>query len=356
MKHWIPIALVVLVSSSCYSRLTGNHGRFTFAYPASANVLDFNKPIAPGARLDVFVQPLSGDEELGIESAVSSNPDVIRVVEQRGAHVVLQGAAVGFAQLTIRTVDGLSDTVDLHVETPTEVTMSHACTDDAFAVYPADANVAIPFGLSRAEGQAVAGYGFWPIKVTPSKALVLDRSSRDQGALHFHSSGARHRVAIRSTIDDAILGLALATNDEVDGIAPDVFGLPWLIEGDQAFTGFVPSVGGVAFCQARVITRAKSLTPAICDATGNLNEDEPDDENRAGLVRLKAKKFGVCEFEVSFPEASGGQGIKTTARVPVGKFPSMDKAEQAAPVWLAPLLALIAPLLLLPLAIRKLRS
>lgn len=350
------LLVAALALSGCYSRLTGNQGRLQFAYEAAVDVLDFNKPLAPGARLDLLARTLGDDEDAGIASAESSHPEVIRIVAQNRTHVVLQGGAVGAAQITLTTEDGTTDTVDMYVASPTAVSLSHACTNEAFAVYPADSDVVIPFGMSRGEGQPVIGYGFWPIKITPSKALALDRASRDQGALHFASTQPRHRVAIRSTIDDAILGLALASTDEIDGVRVDGAGLPPMFEGSSAMVGFVPSVGGVPFCQASLLTRARSKSPKVCNATARLSDDSDEETNTAGLVRIVAKKYGVCEFEVSFPEAAAGAGLSRSYRLPVGKFPSLDgeaAAERTWPVWAAPLLALIAPLMLLPFARRR---
>lgn len=349
MKRII-IVVAVLFASSCFSFLTGNDGKFRFAYRASSDVVDFNKPIAPGARLDLLARTLGSSDELEIASATSSNPDVLSVVEVHPSHVTVQGGTVGKARISIRTTDGLEDSVDMHVARPDAMYLAHSCTQETFAVYPANARIAIPYGLERGDQQPVIGYGFWPIRIRPSKSLELDKTSRDDGALYFKTGDARHRVAIRSTIDDAILGLALVQNSEVDGMKGP--GSLRMVEGSEAIVGFEPTVGGVAFCQARVKTKARSLTPDICDATAKLDDDA--DENEFGFVRVKAKKYGICKFEAQFPEGNNGAGVTRSLEVPVGKFPKLgeDADEEAQPWWLAPLLALIAPALLLPLAMR----
>lgn len=60
MTHTIRIAAltsaVFIGAIGCESTITGNEGNFQFSYPADDRVLDFNKPIAIGARLDVSVR------------------------------------------------------------------------------------------------------------------------------------------------------------------------------------------------------------------------------------------------------------------------------------------------------------
>lgn len=358
-RFLLPILIVAcVVLGGCYSRLTGTHGKITFAYPAVADVTNFNKPIAPGARLVLKgLEVGNDDEELQILSLESQAPDVLRVVSVDPSAAILQGVSVGSARLEMRARDRygrvFTDTVTMTVDGPDHVVFQHACTDGEFAAYPANAEISIPFAMSKGNGQPVIGYGFHPVSVTPKAALELDTSSQDQGALHFKSTKPRHRVALRSTIDDGILGLALVEPGEVDGFHADSLGAT--VVGGEAFAFFQPTVIGVPLCQGRLLIRARSTTPSVCTATARLGDDG-DEENRLSIVRIFGKDYGICEFEVTYPEAEDGEGLTRTFRMPVGKFPSLDAREASSsqpPWWVAPLLALLVPLTLAPFVLRR---
>ena len=337
------------------SRLTGTQGRVTFAYPAVVDIGNFNKPIAPGARLLLKgLEVGQDDEELRILRLTSHAPDVLAVVSVGPTSAVLQGVSVGGARLEMQARDRygreFTDFVDMTVDRPDHAMFEHDCTDGEFAAYPANSEIEIPFGLSKKNGQPVIGYGFYPVRVTPKAALALDRTSDDQGALRFRSTGPRHRVALRSTIDDGILGLALVEPGDVDDFASS---LGATIVGDETFAFFQPRVAGVPLCQSELLIRAKSRTPAICSATARLGEDG-EDENRFSIVRVMGHAFGVCEFEVTYPEANHGAGVSRVLRLPVGKFPAMDDEHDTdVPWWLAPLCALLVPIVFAPLVLRR---
>lgn len=347
------IALLAGLACGCASELTGNHGRFVFSYASPYHAADFNKPIAPGAQLDIHARSLGRREHLDIVSAESTDPNVLRVTAVFPSAVIVQGAAFGTARLRVTTEDGLQDEVDMRVATPDAVRLSHACTDGNFAVYPANGDIRVPFRMVRDNEETVIGHGFWPIKVTPASAMALDREARDQSALHFRTGKPRHRVAIRSTIDDTILGLALVENQDVTEVHVDG-STPSVMAGERTFVSFTPSVEGIPFCQSNLLTLARGLTPETCSATARLDDD--GDGNRDQIVQIFGRAFGICEVEVLFPEANGGDGVRHRLRVPVGALPSLERDDAGTspaswPPWLGALLALVAPLSLLPLAL-----
>ena len=51
------LALAVPSLTSCRSEITGNEGNLEFSYVADDDLLDFNKPLAVGASLDLRVTP-----------------------------------------------------------------------------------------------------------------------------------------------------------------------------------------------------------------------------------------------------------------------------------------------------------
>lgn len=356
------IAVVSLLACGCFSRLTGNEGRFVFGYPATADILNFNQPIAPGARLDLHAFELGSGDEMTVIDARSSAPDVLKIVRTEGdRRVVLQGVTNGSARIEMVARDAqgheFTDTVDMHVARPDRLVFRHGCTDHLFATYPANSSdVVIPFSMERENGQAVIGYGFHPIRVKPSTSLRLDEESRDQGALHFRSRKPRHRVSIRSRIDDAYLGLALVDPAEVDDVVPKgEGGVGATVVGAETVVSLQPTVSGVVFCQSPLMMSARSTTPDVCSATARLGDEDSPAENSLGIVRVEGLAYGVCEFEVVYRDANDGEGLRKTFRMPVGKFPSIDEgsASEDWPWWLPGLLGLLAPLTLFPILARR---
>ena len=295
MRPFVLAIVAAVLLTGCMSRLTGVGGRITFAYPAVVDVANFNKPIAPGARLDLKALELGrGDVEMHILGAESADAAVLEIVGIEENAIVLQANAIGATRIEVTARDSrgrvVVDAVDMLVERPDHFAFEHDCTDALFAAYPANARISIPFSMSRTSGQPVVGYGFHPIKVTPKAALKLDGSSHDQGALHFVSTKARHRVAIRSTIDDSLIGLVLVELGDVDGLEPFDRHLSPTVAGAETMEFFVPTVAGVPLCQAKLRIMARSRTPAICEATAQLLEDE--DSNRESVVRIIGRDFG----------------------------------------------------------------
>lgn len=363
------VVLAAALASGCHSRLTGNRGFITFAYPAAHDINDFNKPIASGATLRIYAQTVGAGDDMTVTRVHSSNPHVFDVVDVSGASFSIIGSSVGAAQIevTARTRAGkvVTDVLDLLVRKPEIVSLSHSCTEDNFALYRAHSEIALPFAMRSAEGQPVVGYGFWPVRTNPKVSLQVVEGQEEPGVLLFRTGKPRHRVAIRSTVDDAILGLGLVEPAEVDGLRPAFASLGRVVAGESALLEFRPTVSAVTLCDAAMPLEATTSTPEKCSVTTEL--DPGAGPNEEGLVKVTGRRFGHCQFRVTYPDAGSGEGVSRDFTIPVGAFPGEGEAEPEAnpgveqkpvevrPVWLAPLLALLAPLMLLPIWLRRRR-
>lgn len=350
-QTFLLVAFALFVTG-CMSKLTGVNQRITFAYLAAESIENFHKPIAAGARLDLHAMELTDDDEaMTIVAAASHDPEVLSVECLENDRVVLLGRAVGSARIEVTARDRYgkqhTDVVDMSVRSPDHVAFGHSCTDELFAVYPAGTEITLPWAMYQEDERPLVGYGFHPFRATPAGAMEF-LESRETGMLRVRTGAPRHRASIRSTIDDALLGLAFARPKDVDGITTDSDEMI-LLEGDEAFAFFRPTVAGVPFCDAGLETLARSKTPEICEASGKLDDDDDEESNRIGFAKIHARRFGHCEIEVVFPEAASGAGVAKTVTIPVGKLPSASEEEQSPePAWWGALLALLAPLVFAP--------
>ncbi|WP_168210710.1 Ig-like domain-containing protein [Persicimonas caeni] len=353
--------------TGCFSRLTGNEGQFTFGYLTDVQIENFNKPIAPGARLDlVAFENGSDDKQYRVVEATSSNPKVLTVASVNGRHAVLEGVAPGSARITmtVRRADGttLEDSVFMSVAKPTALELAHTCADTPKAAYVASDNLTVPFALHAEDGRAVVGYRYVPVDVEPKGALKFVSRPREFSEIVFRAGPPAEDVRITSKVDDTSLELRLVRRSDVDQIRPEPATLQALTAvGYEQFVGFYPMAGTDPVCQSGMLTEARSLTPDICKVSADLDENGSN-WNRAQMARVKGVGFGICRYEITFPEAAGGDGLTEAFTMPVGQFPEGDDAgepaasvaheapERALPWYLTPLLALLASALLAPWA------
>ncbi len=83
----VALAITGALLVSCSSLTTGNEGNLTFAYIADEDLLDFNKPIAVGALLDLRVTEVGSQRAVEITSVTSGDTSVLEVVSFEGATV-----------------------------------------------------------------------------------------------------------------------------------------------------------------------------------------------------------------------------------------------------------------------------
>jgi hypothetical protein len=301
------IPLVALALAGCQSRLTGNEGNFTFSYWTDDDVVDFNKPIAVGASLDIGVADVDAGLPVTLTSAASDDAALV-VSTFAESTVTVTGAADGGALLSVAGTtaggEALTDSINLLAATPDVLRLSHGC-DATQAAYLAGQRVWLPFELERENGQSVIGYGYYPLTVDGT-AVTLDTAESNETwlALDTVSVGT---ATLRSDVDDTTLDLPVVEPGSIDGVAePIAFVLEDIDVGDTNAFYALPSVAGVSVCQADVEKTVRSDTPDICD----VRDSDAADANlhEYGWFEIEGRAQGTCSYTVTFPDGNGGAG------------------------------------------------
>ena len=391
-----PLALcaLTLALSACDARQTGELSQIVFAYTSYDDTANFNKPIAVGASLDLRALELGSDEEVRLELAQAQPP---LVVEGVAAHTVqLKATQAGKALVKVkgRTQDGrvLQDQITLRAAPIAAIALAHGCTDQNHAVYQAGlSDVAVPMTRYAANRELLVGYGVFPVTLEPEGSATVDTRSEDGHALHLSLAKRAARFELVSALGPERLSFELVEQAAIDGLRLDE-----LDQGARTSVGqtmwlqLQPTYKGQPLCQHQTPIEAKSLTPERCDVTTILDQHQRQDgshaQNTEGVVKVRGKSFGICRVEAWLPGAAAS--ARFVGQFEVGQFPSdlrqdvrdvydpadpdaatlaMDPEDPPAedplalgvprlsahqpgprPLWLAPLLALCAPLLLGP--------
>ena len=329
------LSLLCVWSSGCYSKATGYHGKFTFAYASGLDVDNFVKPIAPGAKLDLVAFANGTENELVITGAKSSKPGVI-AVESVGRHtVVLKGGEPGVADLEITARDEagnvLSDRMFLHVAKPTVHALEHACTENPEAVYVKGEQVDIFHRLATSDGRPVIGYAYTPLRVEPEAALELIPQPQGASWYSFRARAANPRVSVRSTVDAGALSVRVVDRGELKDATLDCAGDCRIVAGRSQYLVARVHLGETAVCSQNALTKARSLTPEICSVTAKLEDDEGKDSNRDQLAIVTGLKFGLCKYEVTLPELDGGRGVRLSGEAKIGRLEFPGEGASGAP-------------------------
>ncbi|CAN5871072.1 hypothetical protein BH11MYX4_BH11MYX4_69060 [soil metagenome] len=328
------VAALSASASGCYSKATGYGAKFTFAYAAGADFENFVKPVAPGAKLDVVVFANGTEDKLVITAATSSKPSVLAVESVGERSLVLKGGEPGVAdiEVTARDASGkvLVDRMYLHVEKPAVHGLAHACTDGPDAIYVQGDRVDVYHGLATSDGRPVIGYGYVHVRVEPAAGLELVAQPQGAAVYIYRAPTVNPRITIRSTVDDGALSLRVVKRGELKTATLDCGGDCTLIEGGQRYVVARVRMGETPVCSQSALTRARSLTPAICSVTAKLDDDDGSETNREQLAIVTGLKFGVCKYELTLPELDGGKGVRLTGEAKIGRlqFPGADGATE----------------------------
>lgn len=322
---WFAIAPLIVMGVGCQSSLTGNEGNLTFSYTADDQVSDFNKPIGVGASLEIRVVEAGTRNPVTLNSVTSSDPATLKVVSTSGGAFVLRGLAAGEALIEVEADndgDVVTDSVNMLAAVPEVLKLSHSCDAGGTlgVLYSSNSEILVPFDLERANGQAVIGYGLFPLEISGDASL--DRESTDQANLHIHL-GAAGSVEIASVIDGSRLSLDVIDDAAIDGAAlTPLDGLQILMfEGETRFAHVSPMAGEKRVCQSTAVMTAVSTTPEICAASATPNLDDTDSLNESLWLKIEAKAFGTCQIDVTFPDGADGAGATSSLEVSVGMKP-----------------------------------
>lgn len=315
--------VAALLSSGCVSRLTGNEGNLVFSYAADDDVADFNKPIAVGAKLDISVRTAGTNELVALQSAIVEDPSVLEVVSASGSAMTLAGKGTGNTLISVsaKQPDGtvVDDSVNLGTRVPERLKLHHYCSNDGAAPYLVGNEVLVPYDLEMTNGQAVIGYGYWPIDMEPASAATLNQTNKAQQHLWLKLGDTPGKLTLNSQIDDTTL--------ELDLVAPGAIDDALLDGGAAAKTAFVgtthfvlirPQTGGRTICQANTEMTATTTTPDACDVEA-LTIERKDDGlvNAWGWVQVKGKQVAKCNITVTYPKAADGAGLERSFELDV---------------------------------------
>jgi hypothetical protein len=298
--------MTLFLLAACQSHITGNEGNFTFAYWTDDDVVDFNKPIAVGASLDIEVADVAASLPVSLTAASTSDEAVLTVGAYEGHVVTVTGVADGEARLFVEGTTSagelLPDSIDLLVREPEVLRLAHTCTgQDGTAAYLAGQRVWVPFDLETGNGQSVIGYGLYPVTVS-GEGAALNAAESDQTWMAFDTTAAG-TVTLASAIDDAALTMEVVSPEQIDGVAQPI---PFVVEdidvGDTNAFYVHPTAGGATVCQGDTAKTVVSDTPDVCDvrdadaADANLHE--------FGWFEIEGLAAGTCAYTVTFT-ASG---------------------------------------------------
>jgi hypothetical protein len=320
----VSVALVTAAVTGCNSRLTGNEGNFVFSYPADDDPTNFNKPIAVGAKLDLTVtdtgQPARA---VNITAAAFDDPEVLAVASFDGDKIIIEGVGDGTALLEVEgtTADGetLPDSVNMISRVPEVLKLWHTCAAGDVANYFVDQKVWLGFDMEMSNGQPVIGYGYYPVDAAPGASFTLDASASTQRHIAFQAGGSAGSVTLTSQIDSKTLDVEVVTKAQIDGVSePTVHVWEDIDVGDKNSGYVLPTVGGVAVCQANVTKTVVSDTPTICAVT---DKDPPDTNDDAsyefGWFEIEGLAEGDCLYTVTYPEGNGGSGVSEQFTYPI---------------------------------------
>lgn len=311
-------ALAALVLSGCVSETTGKLGNLTFSYPTDDEVLDFNKPIAVGARLELRVRDAAERDRSPIEltTVESSDPSVLEVVSFSGDTITLEGKGDGSAEISVEaqfdnTGEIKPDAVDMRAATPDEVKLWHECRpqSETYGIYQQGTDFRVPFDLKLDDGNDVIGYGYYPVELSPDTLLTLDENEESQTWLFLNGADMAGAGEIASSLDSAVLDVELVPVSDFDGIERASDRKVGLDEDTAVLHR--PTVVSVPVCQSKADFSVGNLTPDICDAERASNIEDVADTfyTGTGWVSIRPKERGTCRYEVNYPDANGGTGL-----------------------------------------------
>ncbi len=312
----IALALAALMTVGCQSTVTGNEGNFRFSYWADDWINDFNKPVAVQGFLDLEVEGVTGGD-VDLSSAAFDDPAVLDVTTFGGGDITITGVGEGNALLEVEgELDGetLTDSVNMQAKVPEVLELGHSCTDSSDAAYLLGEDVWVSFEMEMANGQPVIGYGYYPVDLAATSAVV-EADNTSQVVIWLATGETSETVDLGSTIDDTTISLQLAAEGELDGIEdPVAYVLEDIDVGDTNGFSVNPMVGDRVVCQGRATLGVVSDTPDTCSVALS---DPDEDSSEVGWFEITGVAEGDCLFTVTYPKGSGGDGVSEQFSYPI---------------------------------------
>ncbi len=311
-----------LLATGCVSKQTGKQGVLLFSYAADDDVANFNKPIAVGAKLDVYVRQKGNNKQVTITAANTDKPTVLKVSHFEPHFFTLEAKGAGTTEITIKAQqdDGeiVEDAIDMRGAVPEVLTMRHYCTKDKNAYYLVGQTIYVPYEMKLKDGEPVIGYGYHPIEFEPAGAATLHAGGKHQQHLKLTMPKAAQTVIVKSTIDSTEMVLSVVDDGQIDGAKLE--GVKTVFAGTKALVLVRPTIGGKPVCQANTGMTAKSTATDICAVKVLSSAQKGDDATSSwGWLEIEGKKLGKCSFEVNHLKANAKKGLASSFTIDVAK-------------------------------------
>lgn len=322
--RWSSLALVILVaalSQGCISQQTGKSGLLKFTYAADDNILDFNKAIAVGAKLDLTVTAVAGGLPATITAATAGGT-ALTIVGFSGNKVTVQAKGEGTSSIdvTARTSEGktVSDSIDMRGGKALALKLSPGCGGTGTPLYLTNHRIWIPYDLTGVNNTPVIGYGYHPVTISPAAGLALDPTSTAQWAYVYQTGAAPGTVTLTGTLDQKSVAIKLVNEGDINGAKVDVPANTLVLAGTKAIIYARPMVGTEPLCMADTQFSVASKTTDICTVKAAAQTPTAATIDGWSFVEITGLKVGVCKFDVTWHRGAGGSGITQTLQVDVG--------------------------------------
>ena len=316
-------ATVLATASGCTSRQTGKLGNLVFSYVADDQVTDFNKPVAVGAKLDVYVRQKGNNKPITISAADTANSGILKIDKFEPSFFTLSAVASGSTEITVKAQLGdgqtVEDKVDMRAANPEVLKMHHYCTKEADAYYLTEQPIYVPYDMEMKDGEAVIGYGLHPIDIEPAGAITLFKDGKNQAHFKMQTPKTAQTITLKSTLDESSLIVSVTDETNIDGARYE--GAQTVLINIKTPVLVRPTIAGKPVCQANTSLHAASTTPDICAAKALTTAKKGDDKTSSwGWIEIDGKQLGKCTFQVTYLKANDRAGLTVTFTVDVAKL------------------------------------
>lgn len=291
----------------------GERKSFSVSSPSLAD----QHPLAVGTtwtvRIETVISEFPDTEKREceqLETAVSTDPGVVRVESKGRCEVTLKGISAGDATIEYR-INGRQGGFRVRAAALDRVNLGHTCTDATGAAYLAGREAVMQYRLVDSRGRAMFG-DLFPVTFEPSSAVEVTAHDPGTGLAALKFADTTGKVSVRADVDGENLQINLIEVSDIDAIDTEFEG----VSGDGAKAGRVysflakPRADGAAVCQwdtAGLELEVSSIDPSVCTV-------EPAYGTVSSEWRVTMQSAGECQI---FAGLGGGDGVESVESVVV---------------------------------------
>lgn len=299
---------------SCDDRAVqmGEYGNLRFYYEPADLDTQFNRPIATGSELTLYVQDPDQNPVHQLISVQSNNPDIISATTNSRAHnaILLNGQREGKTKIEVHAKTGkgtVEDLIEFNVLDPREISLQHACTTAANAAYLVRAPIQLDF-TRKNKGRTLVGQSrSCSVQVEPAE--ILPSTLCDEINFHLPSFDSFGSIRLTPELSNAQgrrnqLGVQIVDRKIVDFLPlEDVLSEHFETEIEILAETMTEPYWPVCH---NFVMEVVIETPRICEGANENSDDDvftvsPASKNRFSLRGLRR---GECIFSIVFPEIS----------------------------------------------------